>query len=57
MCIWDVNGKSDPIFKIEGAHEDVINDLKFSSHANHGGNILISCSDDGYFKIWDKRTS
>jgi WD40 repeat protein len=24
---------------------------------NHGGNILISCSDDGYFKIWDRRIS
>ena len=50
-------GNVEPIFKIEGAHEESINDLKFSSHINHGGNLLISSSDDGYFKIWDHRIS
>ena len=58
LCIWDVGkGSTDPILKVDEAHQDSINDLKFSPHINHGGNLLISSSDDGYFKIWDHRVS
>mgnify|MGYP003764069035 CR=1 FL=1 len=37
----------------ENAHTDSINDVKFGPD----GNLLISTSDDGHFKIWDLRCS
>lgn len=36
---------------------DQINDVKFSTHEAHGGNLLLSTSDDAHFKIWDLRQS
>ena len=41
----------------ENAHSDQVHDVKFSVHDEHGGNLLISTSEDGHYKIWDIRNS
>ena len=32
-----------------------MNDVRFSPNESHGGNLLISTSDDAHFKIFDTR--
>ena len=55
ICIWTVDGGDGPTMKFENAHTDSIHDVKFSTHEQHGGHLLISTSEDGHFKIWDVR--
>ena len=43
---------TDPQILLTDAHTKTINDCKFS---NLNENIFGTVSDDGYFKIWDKR--
>ncbi|CDW78759.1 histone-binding protein rbbp4-like [Stylonychia lemnae] len=54
VCIWDVdkceNGA--PTVIILDAHEDTINDLKFSPLNQ---NLYGTASDDHHFKLWDVR--
>lgn len=53
ICGWDLNNKDENIFKIDNAHQNTVNDVKFSPM---NPNLFISASDDGHFKIWDIRT-
>ena len=55
ICIWDVEKQNDPIIRLEEAHVDSINDVRFSPNPAHGGHLMISTADDGHFKIWDLR--
>lgn len=55
IAVWDTEKSSQPSILFENAHVEAVNDVKFSPHEAHGGNLLISTSDDGHFKIWDVR--
>lgn len=57
ICVWDTEKSSEPSVKLTGAHVKDINDVNFSAHAAHGGNMMISTADDGHFKIWDLRSA
>jgi histone-binding protein RBBP4 len=53
LCLWDTNKASNkPQAKILDAHQNVINDVKFSI-LNH--NIFGTASDDNNYKLWDYR--
>lgn len=57
ICVWDTENtkEGEPSVKLTGAHVKDINDVNFSAHPSHGGNMMISTADDGHFKIWDLR--
>jgi len=55
IAIWDINKQNTPTVTIAEAHTDAVNDVKFSGHPAHGGNVMISTADDGHFKVWDMR--
>jgi histone-binding protein RBBP4 len=53
ICIWDVSQRGPASIIVNGAHEKVINDIKFSTRREH---LFGTCSDDGHFKLWDARS-
>ena len=57
ICVWDTEKSTEPSVKLTGAHVKDINDVNFSAHPAHGGNMMISTADDGHFKIWDLRNA
>lgn len=42
ICVWDTEKSSEPSVKLTGAHVKDINDVNFSAHPAHGGNMMIS---------------
>lgn len=57
ICVWNIEKQCEPDIVFSDAHVEQINDVKFSSHAAHDGNLMLSTSDDAHFKIWDLRQS
>jgi histone-binding protein RBBP4 len=55
ICLWDIEKSSAPSLTIKDAHAENINDVRFSLHPADEGNMMISTSDGGHFKIWDVR--
>eukprot|EP00347_Sterkiella_histriomuscorum_P005399 403356762 len=55
ICIWNVEEQKEgnQLLKIQQAHEDTINDIKFSNINPH---LFGTAADDGHYKLWDMRT-
>lgn len=56
FCVWDVRagGHKKPTVHVKDAHEDHVNVLSWSPCV---GELLVTGSDDGGFKIWDTRNT
>lgn len=54
ICIWNTEEQKggNPIVKLQNAHENTINDIKFSLKS---ANVFGTASDDGHYKLWDLR--
>ena len=53
VCVWDALNSKVPTISIKEAHQDDINDAKFSSL---NPNLIGTASSDSHFKLWDIRT-
>ena len=53
VCVWDALNSKVPTITIKEAHQDDINDAKFSSL---NPNLIGTASSDSHFKLWDIRT-
>lgn len=56
ICLWDTENlsqKGQAKTKVANAHENTINDVKFSSSNPH---LFGTASDDNNYKLWDIRT-
>mmetsp|Transcript_2801 Transcript_2801/g.2959 ORF Transcript_2801/g.2959 Transcript_2801/m.2959 type:complete len:388 (+) Transcript_2801:28-1191(+) len=52
--LYDINNVDTAVVSVP-AHTDIINEVKFSEDPDNS-QFFLSCSEDGYIKVWDQRT-